>query len=336
MRASRIAARAALVCGLAGAAWCTWSSLDANAAHADEPPAAVTERPGGPLGAVINLPGRTADVVDQVLPTPGPSGDAKPPDGPQNAPAEKPTQAPTEQPAEEPAPDGSTSPASPSPVDGIVDDATDELGQIGDTVDEAVQVTPSPTPSPAATQPVSSPAPTQPAVKPPVLVELPRLVDAPAITPAPALVEAAVPPAPAPVDLPVPIGPVLGRTLDDGIRPTEPAATRRVEVGECGHDTRILLDVRRALRALVVEHDRRGVARAQAPPRRPCPGAPIGPVGDAVGSATAHLPGGYGDDHLLGDTPGAMIWPVLQRLYELRARSAIPAGRSTHLEPGPA
>jgi hypothetical protein len=135
-----------------------------------------------------------------------------------------------------------------------------------------------------------------------------------------------------PDGLPVPIGPVLGRTLDDGIHPPEPS--RPDQVAEC-RDTRTLDQVRQALRDMVSQPDR-VTSTAVNRTTRPCPGTPAGPDTAAGGLAAAHSPGAPSTDQLLGDTPGSLIWPTLDKLTALCARSTIPVSWSTHLDPRPA
>lgn len=334
MRASSVIARAALVCGLAGAAWCALATLDPNSAHADDRPATVTEQPGGLLDTV-------RDVVDEVLPPA-----AEPDEEPDSAPTDE-AEPRDEQPADEPADE-------PTPVDEDATPPRDDTPVSDPPASEPVVELPS------VELPVELPgAPPTGVITPPIVVEVPALAPpaqptpdpAPTQTPAPVVI--ALPiigPTTQPADtqtrisaatelaatadrLSVPlIGPVLGRMLDDGIHPPEPIAPPRVKVSQCGGGQRTLEDVRRALRAVAAEHDRRAGERTT----RPCPGVPLGPDADAAGMAAMNNSGASSSDQLLGDTPGVLVWPVLQRLYEMRARSTIPASALNHLDPRPA
>ncbi|MEK8108625.1 hypothetical protein NKG94_34315 [Micromonospora sp. M12] len=325
MRTPPVIARAALLCGLAGAAWCALATLNPDTARADDRPATTTEQPQGLLGTV-------RDVVDQVLPTPrtAPSRTATSPSlrtrhPPPTTPAGKPTSR-TRRPTPRPRPkrpirNRRTPPASeprdnPPPSRPVVQLPSIELPVDLPVVPPITVVTPPivievPDPRPAA--PTTDPAPSQ--LPAPIVVTLPIIgpTAQPAATQTPAAQvdtdtsttdEAAdgdTSPAVAtgtdasdevtelaPDGLPVPIGPVLGRTLDDGIRPSEPV--QPVRVGECSRHERTLEEVRQALRDMIAKPDR-GKAKAVDRTTRPCPGAPLGPDTDAATLAAVQSPG---------------------------------------------
>ncbi|MEU8329795.1 hypothetical protein [Micromonospora sp. NPDC048839] len=352
MRVAPVVARAALVCGLAGAAWCAFA-LNPDTARADDRPAAVADLSEDLLGTV-------RDVVDEVLPPPAdePAAPDEPVDQPDDTgdePAEDPT------PADETAPAPSDNPPPDAPVIELppvelpIELPAVEVPSIEVPIDLPVVPPITVTTPPVVVQvpalvpaaaPATTPAPTMPA---PVVVTLPIVspVTQPAASTdaAPAPTSAVTPELAAhvsdPAGLPVPIiGPVLGHAFDDGNRPPEPTAEASVKVGGCseggrGHG-RSLDEVRRAVIALTAGDDRRDDARAAGQVTRPCPGPPLGPDADVTGMAATHGPGTSSTDQLLSDTPGVLIWPAVDRLAALRARSAIPPGRLTHLDPRPA
>lgn len=180
-----------------------------------------------------------------------------------------------------------------------------------------VVIDPLPVVVPTPTPPTPTLVPQQPTVQLPV-----EAVEPAATLPAQAVV--------APAELPVLIGPLPGRTLDDGIRPAalpEPPICddrndepRRIPGGEKQH------------RRIHTTPDR---AAGQPHPGRPCPNTPSNPS-QANTTPSVKPPPPTGEQLVAISAAGAYSRPVLHRLTQMRARSDLPAGRTEHPEPGPA
>lgn len=310
-------------------------------ARADEGP----QRPGGVLGTVV-------EVVDEVLPEPTKAAEPDPEPTREPEPAREPTKAAEQAPAdEEPAADDSgdnePEPEAPpaDPIGDAIEDVKDGLEQVVEPVKEVVEVvtdplptppvvvvipapvvvTPPPTPAPTVT-----PEPTQPATEPatvdstePAADELPEqpAVEAPDVDQ---------------VDLPV-VGPVAGsNTLLPGLTP-DAASSRQDREPQCtgDHRERTLDDVRKDARSVATGKQPRDGDRADpGGPGKPCP-APAPPTDRAMNATAGPSPAGaHGEQYAA--TAAGLTWPALARLQQLRARGDIPAGRSTHVEPGPA
>ncbi|MEU7590652.1 hypothetical protein AB0A95_30720 [Micromonospora sp. NPDC049230] len=315
MRVAPAIARAAFVCGLAGAAWCAFATLDPDTARADDRPAAIAEQSEGLLGDVLDQTSdAVGDVVDQVLPA-------------------KPAEPDPERPADDPSGGSSAEPESkPDPVGHILDGVTGTVGEVVDSVGTVVEVITTP----------------PPVVVPPVVV-----TPAPATsTPAPTTTtagtgttqsgtEAATVPAPAaaepvPADLPVPIGPAVGRTLDDPSPAAYPVDHHAGEVRQCDGTPRSLDELRRTIREGADIHTAPRLDRTATRDDWPCPSGPAGPVAQAGGMTAVAGSSPQHGDQVSGEGVAQLTWPTLHRLYALRARGDLPVSRSTHLDPRPA
>lgn len=269
-------------------------------------------------------------------PEPEPARD-EPADAPK-PPADRPDDS-GDEPAEDTIPADETTPAPhDDPPTGTPEIELPAVPPITVTTPPVVIEVPAPRPAaPPATDP--APATSTPVITVPIVGPVAQPAADPGVVSAPTSAAAATKPTAhvsIPAGLPVPIGPVLGRTLDDGIRPPEPAAEPTMKVSKCSKHKQTLEDVRQALIDMATEHKRRSEIRAADQVTRPCPGAPLGPDADVTSMVAVHCPGASNSDQALGDTPSALIWPTLGRLAALRARSTIPAGWSTHLDPRPA
>ncbi|MET7868007.1 hypothetical protein [Micromonospora taraxaci] len=287
-------------------------------AYADD----EAQRPGGVLGTVV-------EVVDEVTTEPEPTTEPDPPAEPEPEQEQAPEPVHSEEPA-------SDEPAADEPVIDLppVEVPVDVPPVVVDPPPVVVVVPPvvvAPTPTAPILTPTAAPLPTTPEQAPTQPTGETLSTDT-SEEPAPPVETVA----PAPTDLPVPIGPVLGRALDDGIHVTEPATATPDDVRECDGKTLTLDDIRRDIRTTGDTTTAPATDRADSPDRRPCPNGPAGPVVQAgglsavTGSTTQH------GDQAGGDTTTWLAWPALHRIQQLRARGDLPAGRSPHVEPGPA
>ncbi|MFI6238311.1 hypothetical protein ACIBEF_00365 [Micromonospora sp. NPDC050795] len=317
-------------CGVAGAI------AFAAPAYADD-----SQQPGGPLDTVVS------EVVDEVLPEPEPTteptAEPEPTKEPDEAPAEEaPADPEPEAPAEpeqesepveepEPAPDEPTTPVTDAPVE-VPADAPPVEAPTTPTPEPTPVVVPAPTePTPA---PVVTPAPTEPTQP-----TEPAPVDTPTTTDPPAEQQ----PAPAPVvevvevvELPV-IGPVAATgTMLPGPAPTRAGDTPDDREPQCtsDRDDNTAPDHGRGVVRTITDR-RTGLPTASSHPAKPCP-TPAGPDGQAVTAGSVKPPPPTGQELVALTVGGAYSAPVLHRLQHLRARGDIPAGRSEHIEPGPA
>ncbi|MEU5945162.1 hypothetical protein ABZ793_06315 [Micromonospora sp. NPDC047465] len=301
---TKIAARAALVCGLAGLAWCVWSTLDVSAAQADRPPS--VEQPGGLLDRAGHLPERATDrareAVAEVMPELAREAEPEQPilsTDPERAAPEPSIEL---EPPTAPPPDPTSAPAPPAnPIGEIVEEVVDAL--------------------PPAVSP-TSPPPAHTGSEPGHIVTLPGIVN-PTILPV------------APVLLPLPavIGPVPAG--ESPANPASASATAARDVPPCD-GSRSARNVDRSRGVARAALDRQpDPGRAEHPrPARPSP-----PVSPPLGEAAPPVVKPADQDVLSlldGTLPGAARAPTLARLGVLRPSSHMFTAWATHLDPRPA
>ncbi|MFI6266182.1 hypothetical protein [Micromonospora sp. NPDC051006] len=330
----RLVIRAALVCGLAGVAWCAWSTIDQDAAHArpGHKPHAV-EQPGGLLARAVDLPEQAAsqagEAAEEVLDPPagedtasdaGSSEPAEPEQGDEDAPtADYPTEHAPESGKE---PTGSEPPV--TPIGDIIDEVKDELDQVSEQL---------PTP------PILPLPPAAPADETPQQEEQPEKPYTPVIVlPVPPILAPTPPAVPLLDELPVPIGPLLVNVDLEEHAPLGVDPLRDV-----GRTTPLCADERPAdvahgPGAVWIITDKRSVLPVlrKGAPAKPCPGLPGLPDAAIPGVAAVHHAGHDALSLFAATVPAGARQLALQRLHTLRARSEVPTGWTTHPEPGPA
>lgn len=355
--------RALLLGALAAGAWTATELADDHAAHADTPPAVTIERPGGLVDRATKLPprlpqqasARARAAVAKATAEPAPSAPAEPkpepcedqadqaepttpvePDPttePEPEPSDEPTDPPVEdRPRSEPTPPVEAPPADEPPVDAPPAEVPAPV--------ELPDLPPVEVPQLPAPPPVPTPVPVPSTGPPPPVVDVPdHLPDTGSTAPKPLPV-----PLPAPVVVPAPlpvvIGPIPAAEPPAGEAPAmlgQATAVVEVEAQWCPDQMRTdyAPDDRDMIRQLIASlTDGAETPRVQSAPG--CPGTHKHPAYEPAGAAAA--PGGSQTmgASAIGDVVGALTIPALIRLEHARARSTIPTGRHTSIEPGPA
>lgn len=309
MRPPRIIIRAALICGLAAAAWAAWATLDEPAALADQPSAAATNKPRGEQRS-----------QDEPAPDPAPQP-TLPSSGPVRERVED-----VLAPVVTPVIDDVVTPVVEDVVVPVVTPVVEDV--VTPVVTPIVEDVVTPVVAPIVDQVVApivgevvAPIVTPPASAPPA-AGVQRPVTLPATDPA-ILGGADAPTEPPVVIGPVPAEPVLDAGSDLKVSPCDGQRS-----GGDDHGRGV---VRRALDKI---SGIRTPARAT-PLGKPCPGTP-GHLMFVEAQPAAVVPTAAGMDPVVLSAGLAIEPPLAAGMAPVPGSDHVPTGRATHLDPRPA